>query len=952
MKFKNVSSYVVSASILLSQTLAQAQIATTQTTTVAQVNIQSAVPFNTAIQSLLASRSLLKAGSTIFETMDLIKFYSERNFEPVWIRDNQPTEFVSAYKLMVDELSLKHGLITSDYFSTELQAYIGGLTYANALATELLISNSYIRLAAHLSDGRIDPTVIDNDVRFKKRIFVDHKILAQAVSSVPAMMSPIVETLAPEHIYYKNTLDILSKLNQIKSNSGYKKIVNPNKIIKLNSVSTSVPALRERMIQQGYALTSVGTIYDQELSLAIQDMQKENGYLVNQDLLPDSGVWNILTVPVDARILQTQANLEKLRWLPKKLESNMIFVNTNATEMKIFENNEVIKTMNTINGRPLRRTPMMQTWVTHVVLNTTWTATDSVVLQDKLPEIQKDVGFLARIRMRVINNATGSEVDPKTLDWKNNSREIAKSHTFVMDPGPKNALGVYKFPLSSDKNTYGSNPDDIFMHFTDDPSLFSKSDRHLSSGCVRLSEAKWFAEYLLKNNTQYTPAYIDSVIAKGIAGEVFNTNIRIKLNPEEFRAVYTVPLTVEKTLSGKPKFMRDYYLQDRRISAAALTAATRSDQLATALAEATVTTGTLTVNGTAGQTQYYSHVVAQKCEAPESAINARTTMRKLVRKCSAPIKFALNAIQNLEAGDYIVGFENTVYPGFVNISAGTAQTIQLQVVSAPKSFTKERNLKVYRDLGSLAEQKKIYFQQFYAGQNLFRETIRSYGDLSIAGLAEPDVTSANSSNYCSENNLKNLVLAKDIREHALFVCESLNGAQSMYDMADAFRFTTNGTFQEAAVDYPGDISPKRYLRLLAGAPMKSTDFVSVMPGHYKIVTESGKVSDRINLMSVSEAYPEASRVFVKSRLDVINANEVSEADVKDASQSAGLATDGALSEGVLPKAVSVSASNKCATASVWRTEVRSYCVSDSLEGCDRSAAKMCSEIKLDLRFRK
>ena len=116
-----------------------------------------------------------------------------------------------------------------------------------------------------------------------------------------------------------------------------------------------------------------------------------------------------------------------------KLEPNMIFVNTNATEMKIYENNQVVKSMATINGRALRRTPMMQTWLTHVVLNTTWTATDSVILQDKLPEIQKDINFLKRIRMHVINNSTGLEVDPATLNWKTDSRGIAKRHSFVMD---------------------------------------------------------------------------------------------------------------------------------------------------------------------------------------------------------------------------------------------------------------------------------------------------------------------------------------------------------------------------------------------------------------------------------------------------------------------------------------------------------------------------------------
>ncbi len=942
MKFKTVASYLLSGSIFFGQISVFAQTAPIQSL--------AAIDSLSNIQNVLSVKSILKAGSTVIETSDLLKLYSERNFQPIWIRDGQKTEFVEAFRQMITQTSIKHGLIQTDYLNSEIEAYLNGLTLENSLAAEILLSQAYIRLASHLSDGRIEPTTIDYDVRFKKRIFTDYKILAQAVSSVPAMMSPIVETLAPEHLYYKNTLDILAGLNDLKLRGGYKVIKNPKVIIKLNSKNAVVPALRERVIQQGYPLVGSGLMYDEELSNAIQDIQKENGYLVNADLLPDSGVWNILSVSVDARILQTQVTLEKLRWLPKKLEPNMIFVNTNATEMKVYENNQVIKSMATINGRPLRRTPMMQTWVTHVVLNTTWTATDSVVLQDKLPEIQKDINFLSRIRMRVIDNVTGLEIDPATLDWKKNSRAIAKTHTFVMDPGPKNALGVYKFPLSSDKNSYGSNPDDIFMHFTDDPSLFLKSSRHLSSGCVRLSEAKWFAEYLLKNNPQYTPEYIDSLVAKGVQGEIFDTNIRIKLPAEEFRAVYTVPLTVEKTSSGHVRFMKDFYLQDRRILLTAMSASGRIDQTVQNANLQTATTGTLIVNGVSGATQYSGQVVVQKCEQPEVATNLRTTMRKINRKCSAPIKFGLNTAQNLESGSYIVGFENSIYPGFLNITAGTNQQIDLQKILVPPNMAKERNIKIFRDFSALSEQKKIYFQQFYSGQNLFRQTLRSYGELSVAGLGDIDVAPSSSYNFCSENNLNNLVLAKDIREHALYVCETLNSAQNMMDMADLYRFTANGTFQEATVDYPGDIIPKRYSRMLVSAPLKNSDFVSVMPGAYRIIGDSGKISERINVQSVSENYPAGQRIFTKSRLSAINNNEVSESDVLDKTMASNEVQTA--ENVVVPVVQSAAASSRCQAATVWRTDQRSYCTADLQEGCARSSAVLCEEIKLDLRFRK
>ena len=924
MAIKRFASYVLSTSIIMSQFNVLAQSA----------NLSS------QIQSTLGQRSLLKAGSAVFETADLIKFYQLRNFEPVWIVNSQPTAFVEAYKQMVAKISLKHGLVESDYWTSEAEAYLKGLNETNTLAAEMLITQLYLKLGAHLSDGRIEPTTLDNDIRFKKRIFKDFQVMAQAVSSVPAMMSDIVETLAPRHVYYKNTLEILEQLNKIKAQGGFKAVKNPKVTIKLNTKNAVVPLLRQRVIQHGYTLTGQGDVYDAELSAAIQEIQKENGYLVNADLLPDSGVWSILTASLDSRILQVQATLEKLRWLPKNLEANMIFVNTNSTELKIFENNQVIKEMKTINGRPLRRTPMMQTWITQVILNPKWTATDSVIIQDKLPEIIKDVNFLKRIRMRIISKATGQEVDPATLDWKRDARNIAKRHDFVMDPGPKNALGVYKFPLSAENGVYGSNPDAIFMHFTDDPSLFEKTDRHLSSGCVRLSEAKWFAEYLLKNNSQYTPDYINSVVSKGTADEVFQTDIYVRLPQNEFRAVYTVPLTVEKTSSGHVRFMKDYYLQDRRISNQILSAEIRNDKLGFP-STVSANSGSLVVSGELGASQYNGQVIAVKCSEPEAVVNPKTAMRKLNRKCDTPMKLSLNEAKNLEAGQYILGFENTVYPGFVEIKAGQTTQIQLQKIVIPSQLAKESTVRVYRDYSSLIEQKKVYFEDFYSGKNLFRQTIRSYGDFAIAGSGEVDIATSANYNYCSEMNMNTVTPVRDIREHALFVCESLNAAQSMMDLADLYRFNSNGTYQEAVVDYPGDIFPKRYLRTLVSAPMKPSEFVSVMPGVYRIAGDSGKTDVKVNAMKVSENYPNTQRLFAKSRLASVNNTEIAEDDVQDKNDNGVDAQAGS----------SVSSGQKCAGAVIWRTEQRSYCTQESQEGCAKSST-LCEEIKLDLRFRK
>ena len=701
-----------------------------------------------------------------------------------------------------------------------------------------------------------------------------------------------------------------------------------------------VPDLRIRLNQQGYNLTGTGDIFDQELSTAVQEMQSENSFDVNATLKPDSGIWGVLATSADQRISQTQATLEKLRWLPKQLEPNMIFVNTNATELKVYENNEVINHFKSINGRILRRTPMMKTYITRVIFNPRWTATDSVVLQDKLPEIIKDPTFFDRIRMKVYNRATGQVVDPGTLYWVHDGRRIALQNMFVMDPGPKNALGTFKFPLAPNpKFPDVSNADDIFMHFTDNPSLFNKpSARHLSSGCIRIEKAQWFAGYLLKNVPGYDDVSIQNLIAKGIDGEIFETDKLVPLPEADYRAVYTVPLTVEKTVSGKPRFMKDSYLHDRRIMAAVMSANVRAagNQPDAVTSAGAVNTG-LKVVGQAGATQQFAQVVAIRCNEPQFGENSRTHMREINRQCDRPVSFGLNAAQELPTGKYMIGFENSIYPGFVEVRAGEVTAIQLQKIAVPPSLSKEHVIKVYRDMTSLVEQKKVYFEKFYFGKNIFRQTVRKFGDFYLAAGNDLDLASQANYSYCSENVVDKLRLVVDIREHAKFVCESYNSAQGMMDYTDLFRFDSKGSYQEASSEAPGDIIPKRMLRTLVATPMKASDFVSVMPGVYRMVGESGRNDFRATTVGLSENYTNLARTFG-------NSENQGEQDDTDLATTVGVTANAAVTI--------ANAHPSCASAILWRTESRSYCTQDGAEGCNRSLAKDCSEMSLDLRFRK
>ena len=83
-------------------------------------------------------------------------------------------------------------------------------------------------------------------------------------------------------------------------------------------------------------------------------------------------------------------------------------------------------------------------------------------------------------------------VDPSTIKWSQYSEKYFPFHLRQRD-GAENTLGVLKFMFS--------NPYAIYLHDTNSRTLFSKENRWLSHGCIRLDKAKNFAQLLCETST-------------------------------------------------------------------------------------------------------------------------------------------------------------------------------------------------------------------------------------------------------------------------------------------------------------------------------------------------------------------------------------------------------------------------------------------------------------------
>lgn len=159
-----------------------------------------------------------------------------------------------------------------------------------------------------------------------------------------------------------------------------------------------------------------------------------------------------LNVPVEARIDQVRVNMERARWLLYKLQGTFVIVDIAGYKVALYRDGKAIWRSRVQVGKPYRSTPVFQSEITYVTFNPTWTVPPTILVQDMLPKIRSNPGYLAANRIRVLDRE-GNVLDPAGVDW-----DHPRGLTLRQDAGADNSLGqvVIRFP-----NDYA-----IYLHDT------------------------------------------------------------------------------------------------------------------------------------------------------------------------------------------------------------------------------------------------------------------------------------------------------------------------------------------------------------------------------------------------------------------------------------------------------------------------------------------------------
>jgi len=415
-------------------------------------------------------------------------FYMQRNYESAWFDSSGISE--QAYNFMNLLGNAVNIYSDSSLYNKELEKDIVAFkkdtsdtvinTTPDITETELMLTGQFFAYASKVYKGA------DIDIQ-ELGWFIPRKKLDLSVllDSLVNNKSGIKNSEFPISDAYKKLLDFLPTYYKIQQTGNWDTIPYPAKSLHTGASSTIIPVIKQRLYAFG-DLTEQDTtaVYDSALADAAKNFQMRMG------LKPDGVIGKTflkqLNVPPQQRIQQMLINLERLRWMPQMNDSASIIVNIPEYKMYVYDGGELQFDMDVVVGAAATGTVIFTGNLKYIVFSPYWNIPSSIVKKEILPGIKRNPNYLASHHMEVYGKNGGDLPAIRQL------------------PGPDNALGRVKFLFP--------NNFDIYFHDTNNPNAFNASNRNLSHGCIRLSEPKELAMYLLKDQPEYTSDRVDSLM--------------------------------------------------------------------------------------------------------------------------------------------------------------------------------------------------------------------------------------------------------------------------------------------------------------------------------------------------------------------------------------------------------------------------------------------------------
>jgi murein L,D-transpeptidase YcbB/YkuD len=443
----------------------------------------------------------------------------------------------------------QHGLTPSDYHLILLEKYANKTRLFMAIDTEdmmkldVLLTDAFLFLGLQMYYGRVNIEQEGKSWEIKRKdpaLQFNLKLEeALAVNDIPKALNMLAPRYRSYWMMKKDLAYFLNLQDEFWPELTCDTTINPGQSNQL------LPQIRERLIKLRYNLAdSTSWEYDKNIAEQLLLFQKDWG--LNQDGVLGKGTLVALNTSPHELIDRLKVNMERFRWLPLREPRKYLMVNIANFDLVLIDGLDTLISMRAIVGKESRETPVFDARMTYLVFSPTWTVPPTILKTDVIPELRKGPGYLREKNMKILRY-DGSEIAYSQIDW---SKVSGNNFPYMVrqDPGPDNALGKVKFMFPNGYN--------IYIHDTPSRGYFSRDDRAMSSGCIRIEKPFELACILLADNPNWSPEKIRTAMQQ-------NREQTVGLgSPLDVLLLY---LTAWTDGNGRVQFRNDIYLRDELV---------------------------------------------------------------------------------------------------------------------------------------------------------------------------------------------------------------------------------------------------------------------------------------------------------------------------------------------------------------------------------------------------
>ena len=508
-----------------------------QSSSIIKVERDTTITVANAFTNLFLDSALLAdyiQDSQLDDSLSLLmqNFYNSRNYQMAWFTEDGVAEQTQAFYTLHQQY-IKEFQDSSRRFPQSVEIEMAKLLFQDTLIhepslplaeIELQLTQHFFNYVTYAYTGSVDPEILKWHIPRKQ---IDAIGL---LDSLVANHGRNLEKWEPVSRQYTALKEALLRLYEIEKNAVWGEIsLGDSKKYEEGDEGDFISQLKKKLLLTGdYQAEDTSSIFNPELTAAVKQYQRRMG--LTDDGVVGKNVVNELNVPIKKRIEQLLINMERMRWMPNIPEGNGILVNIPQYELHVLEEGEIVFQMDIVVGKTGSETVIFADEIQYVVFSPYWNVPRSIVRSEIYPAMQKNPNYLAEKNMEQIGFSNGLPI-------------------IRQKPGNSNSLGRVKFIFPNSYN--------IYLHDTPSRSLFGAERRAFSHGCIRVSQPTKLAEYLLRNQKDWTSERIAQAM---------------KVNTEKWVAlddplpVFISYFTAWVDQDGLLNFRQDIYGHDRKMA--------------------------------------------------------------------------------------------------------------------------------------------------------------------------------------------------------------------------------------------------------------------------------------------------------------------------------------------------------------------------------------------------